>query len=109
MESRRQRRPGLPPDRVVSIEPCHNCGSLMRFELDMGLNGNHIINCPECGHEHCRVIKDGKVTGDRWGDRNAPTQIYYPNVTTFFVDNTSTQSATGNPIFYDSWVATTVV
>ena len=49
---------------------CHDCGRYVQFELDMELNGNHVLNCPNCGHEHCRVIKDGKITSDRWDQRN---------------------------------------
>jgi len=33
-------------------------------------DGNHVIECPWCGHHHCRVVKDGKVTEDRWTSRN---------------------------------------
>ena len=54
----------------VSREVCHNCSTKMVFELDMTLNGNHVIHCPECDHEHCRVIENGKVTGERWDSRN---------------------------------------
>ena len=56
--------------RQVSIEPCHACGQEMRFELDLDLSGNHVLTCPHCGHEHCRVIINGQITGDRWDRRN---------------------------------------
>jgi hypothetical protein len=37
--------------------------------LDFSITGNHVIECPHCGHEHCRTIVDGVVTGDRWDSR----------------------------------------
>ena len=54
---------------------CHNCGKYVRFKVDETLNGNHVFNCPNCGHEHCRVVINGQITGDRWNSRNI---TYYP-------------------------------
>lgn len=48
---------------------CHECGKGFIAQLDMALDGNHIVECPRCGHEHCRSIKAGVVTGDRWETR----------------------------------------
>lgn len=48
---------------------CHECSKTFIAELDYSIDGNHIIECPHCGHEHCRVITGGKVTGDRWSSR----------------------------------------
>src|SRR5262245_60395257 len=49
---------------------CTECSKLFIAELDYSLTGNHIIECPHCGHEHCRVIENGKVTEDRWSTRH---------------------------------------
>lgn len=49
---------------------CHECDGYIKFALDKGKSGQHVVICPKCGHEHCRVIKDGIVTGDRWESRN---------------------------------------
>ncbi len=80
---------------------CHACDMYVQFNMDMELNGNHVLECPNCGHEHCRVVKDGIITGDRWDQRNGPgTVIYIPSTTTTAtmqsVDytNTATSSAT---------------
>lgn len=43
---------------------CHECKKDFVALLDYSLTGNHIIECPHCGHEHCRVIEGGTVTGD---------------------------------------------
>lgn len=52
---------------------CHACDRHVQFNLDMDLDGNHVLECPNCGHEHCRVVKEGKITDDRWAQRNGPT------------------------------------
>lgn len=54
---------------------CHNCDRYVRFTIDMSLNGNHVLKCPQCGHEHCRVVRDGKITDDRWDSRNSTFRV----------------------------------
>jgi hypothetical protein len=49
---------------------CHDCQNYVQFDIDTSLNGNHVIKCPNCGHEHCRVVTDGKITETRWDSRN---------------------------------------
>ena len=49
---------------------CHFCNTTFVAELDFDINGNHEIFCPHCDHIHCRTIKDGKITGIRWANRN---------------------------------------
>jgi len=90
---------------------CHDCDSYVQFTLDDELNGNHVIKCPKCGHEHCRVIKDGKITGDRWDSRNGQT-FYAYSVT--FTSTSSEITYSGNTtvanssFLYSSWTITTV-
>ena len=50
-----------------------------RASFDLGLNGNHVIVCP-CGHEHCRVVKNGRITSTRWDSRNS--QVSWVTATT---------------------------
>lgn len=57
------------PNPVRTDMNCTNCYKNFVAELDYSLDGNHVVECPYCGHEHCRVIKNGKVTGDRWESR----------------------------------------
>ena len=45
---------------------CHDCEKYVRFEMDLALNGNHIVKCPSCGHEHCRFVENGRITDVRW-------------------------------------------
>lgn len=48
---------------------CHECNHNFIAMLDYDIDGNHVVECPHCRHEHCRVIKDGIVTGDRFDSR----------------------------------------
>jgi DNA-directed RNA polymerase subunit RPC12/RpoP len=59
---------------------CTNCGREFIATLDLSLNGNHIIECPHCQHEHYRVVKDGVVTEERWG--SSSQQVFYAATTT---------------------------
>lgn len=81
---------------------CHECGNYVQFELDMSKEGNHLLECPNCGHEHCRVVRRGRITDDRWASRNGNTygvtaQSYsaYTNTTW-----TSSASTSANFIYY---------
>lgn len=49
---------------------CHNCDQYVRFDIDLDANGEYEIPCPNCGHMHCRVVKDGFITDKRWDSRN---------------------------------------
>lgn len=57
---------------VRTDETCTDCRKVFIAKINYDLNGNHKINCPYCGHEHWRVIKNGVMTGDRWGSQNGP-------------------------------------
>lgn len=54
---------------VRTVLDCHDCSKDFIALLDYSVIGNHVIECPHCGHSHCRVIENGKVTGDRWDSR----------------------------------------
>lgn len=49
---------------------CHHCGKSFIALIDFSLDGNHIIECAHCGHEHYRKIQKGVVTEERWGSAN---------------------------------------
>lgn len=48
---------------------CTDCGKSFVARFDNAIDGNHIVVCPWCGHQHCRVIKAGTVTGDRFDSK----------------------------------------
>ncbi len=54
---------------------CTNCGKNFIARFDFDIDGNHMVACPYCGHQHCRVIESGKVTGDRWSSRHEAVEV----------------------------------
>lgn len=93
---------------------CHNCNQYVQFDIDMELDGNHVLLCPNCEHEHCRVVKNGVITDDRWDSRNGAT--YYVSTSsattsitsvTLSVVSASTTSGTGALYLASSWMSTT--
>ncbi len=96
-------------ERIESQElHCHACGQYVQFRLDMNMNGAHVLNCPNCGHEHCRIVENGRITGDRWGQRNgAHMTIAVAGATTStastFTSYNGTQTGQGNYMLYQSW------
>jgi len=42
------------------------CQKYFDFKMNMELNGNYRIHCPNCGHVHYRVVKNGKITDGRF-------------------------------------------
>lgn len=87
---------------------CHNCNRYVQFDLNLSLNGNHVLMCPVCRHEHCRVVEDGKITSDRWDSRNgnAGWGLYNIQASGTSVDSTYDTFA-GSTDFYQSWMNTT--
>lgn len=76
---------------------CHECGSDFTAELDMNINGNHEIECPNCGHIHYRIVEDGRVTGERYRS-SMPTYTANTHI------GTGTSSTTNDSVFlYQSW------
>ncbi len=72
---------------------CTSCSKNFTALLDYSLDGNHVVECPWCGHEHCRGIRKGVVTEDRWDHRNGDTHR---------VSKRSTWRSTGQPIMTSS-------
>lgn len=92
---------------------CHNCSRYVQFDMDMELNGNHVLECPNCGHEHCRVVKDGVITDDRWDTRNGNTySVSTTSATTSTTSVTlayytaSASTGTGAYLISDLWLNT---
>lgn len=90
---------------------CHSCGKYVQFNIDISLNGNHVLECPNCGHEHCRVVNDGKITDVRWGSRNKNLQTFFVNTLSITTSSTSTYDTytntgctTSNNFTYTSWM-----
>ena len=94
---------------------CHGCGNYVQFKIDMELDGNHLLNCPECGHGHCRVVEKGKITGNRWASRNGFTynisNLYVTTTATstydlYSMDSTDAMADSTDTFLYGSWMNT---
>lgn len=92
---------------------CHDCNKYVQFDIDVSLNGNHVITCPNCGHEHCRVVKDGVITEVRWDSRNVDMNAYNTYTATgTTTTNTSTyntyagnlNTGSGTSFRYNAWM-----
>ena len=102
--------PGLNDDSVEMQEiHCHNCDRYVQFPLDLSLNGNHVLHCPNCNHEHCRVVRNGKISDVRWDQRNNNLQTYYVPYQTITMTTMSAVSSSSNTVyFFGSGTCTTV-
>ena len=76
---------------------CHECQKYVQFDIDVSLNGNHVIVCPECGHEHCRVVNNGRITEVRWDSRNRSN-----NMATYMASGTTASTASTYATYTDS-------
>lgn len=54
---------------------CHSCTGNFVAELEAGIDGKHTIECPHCGHEHFRYIRDGQVTDKRWESDSSSVKV----------------------------------
>ena len=91
---------------------CHNCDKYVQFDIDPKENGEYEIECPNCGHMHCRVINKGRITDRRWDSRNGNyklvNNISYTTISNIQVSYASaTCTSTNLSMFYQqSWANT---
>lgn len=81
---------------------CHQCTKNFIAQLDMSLDGNHIVECPYCGHEHCRTILAGVVTGDRWDGRAQRVNVARRSV--WKSDSQPIVTSTASAFIRDRWL-----
>lgn len=81
---------------------CHDCGKGFIAQLDHKITGNHIVYCPHCGHQHCRVIKDGTITGERWDTRYQRIEV--AKESTWRRQNAPIVSSTAAQFMRDLWL-----
>ncbi len=82
---------------------CTNCHKSFIAQLDDELDGNHIVECPHCGHEHCRVIKKGEITDDRWDSREQRIDVEKRCV--WKSGSLPMQTSTAAAFIRDSWLS----
>ena len=92
---------------------CHECNRYVHFDIDTSLNGSHVLRCPNCGHPHCRVVKDGKITDVRWdsGTHNtyqvSPSTITTTSTSIYSNAGTTASDAAGHFFLAQSWLNST--
>jgi DNA-directed RNA polymerase subunit RPC12/RpoP len=89
-------------ERVRTDLHCTECSKNFIAELDHSIDGNHIVECPYCGHEHCRVIIDGKITSERWDSRSQRIDVDRRRVWKHNVLNIKTSTASS--FIRDKWL-----
>lgn len=57
------------PREIFEFTCKTECGKIFDIKLNTSLNGKYRINCPNCKHKHYRWVKDGKITEERFADR----------------------------------------
>lgn len=80
---------------------CHHCGKNFIATLDYSLNGNHQVECP-CGHLHFRQIRNGVVTGERWGSDN--NTIVVPKRNIWKHDSLPMKTSAASSFIRDRWL-----
>lgn len=88
--------------RIRTDMNCTECGNIFIAQLDFSIDGNHIVECPHCGHEHCRVIKEGKVTGDRWSSRDQRVEVERKHI--WKSDSLPMATTTAGEFIRQSWL-----
>jgi DNA-directed RNA polymerase subunit RPC12/RpoP len=88
---------------------CHNCGRYVQFPIDLSMSGSYVLNCPKCGHEHCRIVRDGVITDDRWASSNLNLQTFHVSSRAITTSATSASTNGTNWKLYSSAYTTTSV
>jgi hypothetical protein len=73
---------------------CHACNGYVRFPIDLSMDGNYELACPNCGHIHCRVVKKGIITDERFDSRNGPTIVISNTQITYSTTSVATTTIT---------------
>jgi len=72
---------------------CHACNRYVQFVIDLSMEGRHVLKCPNCGHEHYRIVQNGRITAERWGQDPAQMQTYYIGGATSTATSMDSQSS----------------
>jgi DNA-directed RNA polymerase subunit RPC12/RpoP len=81
---------------------CHQCGKHFVAVVDYGLDGQHVIICPRCGHRHARQIKDGVVTSERWASN--PDTPSWETTNVWTDDSLEKRTTSVSHFLFDSWL-----
>ena len=59
---------------------CTECHKYFDIKLNISLDGNYRVHCPNCGHIHYRAVRKGEITDTRFTDnsKNVLIEDLYP-------------------------------
>lgn len=84
---------------------CHECGKYFIAVVDYSIDGEHEVICPICGHRHCRTIKDGIITEDRWSSRNSKDNVTRDGAERLWIDKDTRMKTLSTAEFLrDTWL-----
>lgn len=83
---------------------CHNCSKDFYATLDYDIEGNHIIECPWCSHEHCRLIEKGRVTADRWSSRHQRVDVSPAFIWRAKINGKVVETSTASMFIRERWL-----
>lgn len=88
---------------------CHACQNYVQFDLDLSVDGNYRLDCPNCGHDHYRVVKKGKITDVRYARFKSQQDQQWISVSaaTYSAAGTFTTSTASSFYLYSSWMNST--
>lgn len=88
---------------------CHNCNRYVQFPLDLSMDGQYVLNCPNCNHQHYRVVNKGVISEVRWGTDPSQMQSTPPGWITILnatstTASVDTSSSSASQILNQSWL-----
>lgn len=83
---------------------CHACSCNFVAELDMEIDGQHIVECPGCSHLHYRIIKAGVITEARWGSDPSLTSIKVDGRSVWKSSVIKAQTSTVSSFIRERWL-----
>ena len=75
---------------------CHCCDGYVQFELEINVDGDYRIDCPNCGHPHFRFVGNGRITDQRIGKNISFTQVTWQTYSAISMDAGSSGTTDGN-------------
>lgn len=81
---------------------CHNCNQYVQFTMDLSVDDNYDIVCPNCGHHHYRVVRKGEITEARWGRDTSQQQFLFTYGSYATIDYGSTTSSVSTYTSYSN-------
>ena len=82
---------------------CTECHKNFVAEIDFDIDGDHIIVCPYCAHEHCRKVENGKITEVRWNTKNHDPKAIYARV--WKHDSLKMKTSTACSFIREKWLS----